>query len=407
MVQIIGTGTPINWRVPLNNDFYALGDSRIEDNKRSVTYTNVGGVSQFRDLSLGRMQMELANINGVGGATSTDIRTLQYPTAVASGLTNLAYLGFVNDCFPGSGVDLAQSISNADFFCADWTGLSANHCIFIANEQPWDTALWPTGDQAHLLGIHEYIDTLHNPSAGIYVWNTWKSATGSQSAWTPYSDQYRDGIHDAIPGAVRNGKALYNVANGILPPNTFFSRPITIGGDFTGVGAAPTGPDGAWTVPSGAGITTEMVVDDGLNWLRITMVDVLGQLLTFPTSAVIPPGFVPGGNIRSSIRYRLEEGSANIRRLGLEMRIQGGGVVKLASDGINPAIDITDMGSGSDAVTLAYPSNEFIDAVAYTPLGVLPGLTSQLRPWVFVIQSRTTLPMSGVLWLALPQSEAI
>lgn len=400
-------------RLAGNSKGYALGDSRVLDSARALTYTNVGPHAWARSLLKGQLTLELANINGVGGARTDMILANQFPAALASDAKTLMLLAGTNDTRSGT-TPLAASIANLNAMIDQWTGSAADRIVIVADESPWDATSTTTGDQAQLIAIRNHIRSRHSPKDGVYVWPLWNAATGGSDAFAPLADTYRtdpDGgrLHWAIPGAARGGQALANLLAPLLPANAFFTRPVTAGGDFVPSGLLPVG----WAVGVVSGITTRMEVAEGLNWLVIEIappVDggfagVLGTFSINVTATAIPAGFVAGTtNVQSSIRYKVDQGSKNIRVIALQMNRQSGTALKVS--GSNNAADIAHMGSAYDA-NLAIPSDLAIDGVLHAPVGLFDATATQLRPWFINITSRTSLPMSGTLRFALPQSVAV
>lgn len=392
-------------RLAGNAKGYALGDSRVLDSLRAATYTNVGPHAWARSLLKGRLSLELANINGVGGARTDQILTTQFPAALASDAKTLMLLAGTNDCRSGT-TPLSASVANLNAIIDQWVASSSDRIVIIADEAPWDPASTATGDQAQQMAIRDHIRSRHSPRNGVYVWPLWQAVTGGNDGFTPLSDTYRtdpDGarLHWAVPGGVRGGLALAKILDPLLPANGFFARPVTAGGDFTGTGIAPTG----WSAPSGAGITTRMETADGLNWLVVELAGVLGTITLSATATAIPPGFTAGTtNVQSSIRYRVDANSQNIRLIGLQMNRQGGTALKVS--GANNATDIAHMGSSYDP-NGSIPADVSVDGVLYTPIGIFAADATQLRPWFINITSRTSLPMSGTIRFALPQTVSI
>ncbi len=392
-------------RLAGNSKGYALGDSRVLDSMRASTYTNVGPHAWARSLLKGRLTLELSSISGVGGARTDQILATQFPAALASDAKTLMLLAGTNDC-RSSTTPLSASIANLNAMIDQWVASAADRIVVVADEAPWDPTSTATGNQTQEMAIRDHIRSRHNPGEGVYVWPLWQAVTGGNDGFTPLPDTYRtdtDGarLHWAVPGGVRGGLALAKILDPLLPENSFFARAVTAGGDFTGTGIAPTG----WNATTGAGITTRMEIAENLNWFVMELTGVLGTITSSITATSIPTGFTAGStNVQSSIRYRVDAGSQNIRSIALQMNRQSGTALKVS--GSSNATDIAHMGSTYDA-NGSIPTDKAIDGVLLTPVGLFDATATQLRPWFINIVSRTSLPMSGTIRFALPQSLAV
>lgn len=383
-------------RLAANNRVAALGDSRTLDNFRSGTLTNIGPMTWARQLSLGRIDFRKSRNNGVGGATTEEIRANQFPAVLASDAAILVLLGGVNDSNSGA-ISAQRTLENLGHMARTFVQSDPGRVCLLLDEVPVAGLGYPDKQ----IAVRDGVRALADPAAGLVVVPSWNALATAPDGASPVGWAYRDGVHWAKRGAFAVGREIWQALSRVTRTYDPQTRAgVLLGGDFVTSGTAPAG----WTVPSGTGITTRMEEANGLNWLVMGFSGVASlNVSAYVSSTAIPAGLTPGTSLADvQMRYRIDAGSENLSFVGLEIRRQSGQRLSAASGEL--ATDGFDMGSTFETASGPLPPDA-IDGLLAPPPGDLAGAT-QLRPFWVTIRGIAGQPASGTVRVAMPQLRA-
>lgn len=387
-------------RVAGNNLAYAIGDSRTRATASPAgSYNQRYPLTVARQLCAGQMDLPYPNIQGVGGYTVQQIYDNLFAGALASAADTLIVLAGTNSL----GSSPAANAAIIGTMATAWTDSSPTRVIHILDEVPWGGT---DGDEAGHQALRDGIRALSDPAGGINIVGAWRAITGGDDGITPLSDSYRDGLHFAIPGAIRVGRALAASLLSALPKRDFHGQATALAQSFA-LGTLAASDMASNSTLSAGSVGTSMVTHEGEAWLQVVLTGAIGSINVYRSSTAIPGGWVAGTTLlESNIDFILRPGHTNLRRLGLFAMKQSGtsnphySTAVGAGDGeVSPNVD--------DAIDLGYPDGTELRGTLWTPRLRLAADATQLRPWWVTLSSRTALAADATLLFRRPQCRVV
>lgn len=380
-------------RLPGNTLATAVGDSRTAQLAQNTTSWshNAAGQHLATALSGGRIRLPFANVFGGSGETPATIRSTRYPSGKATAARILILLAGVNQ-----GTSLAQDIADVTYMVTDWVASSSDRIVIVYDEMPTDSgAGWDATKKARHAALRDAIRALNNPNAGIYVFGSWRIATGGNDGDTPVSGFYMsDGLHPIAKGSLLLGRGLTSssIMKAIPSFNPYAGLTFAPGVTLDGANFLGTTGDAL----SVASLTTtnvvssRMVVDGPITWAELTLNATVPQIN--PNYAGMPVGITAGVTTVSAIALvKVHAGTTGLRTLQLTPIKQSAGSLgtttyldmqnrgSAANDG--PIVADTDLyfylrtppfvvdGTATQARWILYPSCDYVSTVAQTIVG--------------------------------------
>lgn len=387
-------------RIAGNNLAYAIGDSRTRaTHSPPGSYLSRYPLTIARQLLGGQMDLNYSSIVGGSGYTTQQVQESLFPNALASDAKTLILLVGVND-LGSNPVTVAGRIAT---MAEDWVESASDRVIHIFDECPWGGT---TGDEDGHAQLRDLIRALSDPAGGINIVPSWQAITGGNDGITPLSDSFRDNVHFAIPGGVRVGRALAESLAPTLPAFDFHGQPTDFAQTFA-LGTLASNDLATNNAQTSGSHSVTMVEFEGQVWCEVDLNAVIGAVYVYRSSNSIPGGWVTGTTLfESNIDFVLREGHSNIRQIGLQATKQSGQTQPHYANA-NGVIDGAHSGSSDDAIDLSFPDGAELRGTFWTPRYRLAADATQLRPWWVLVQSRTSLGMSGKLLLRRPQCRVV
>lgn len=335
---------------------YALGDSRTAQNIQNTFHYAVrgNGAAWVKRLSAGQIILPLANINGGSGETAATIRANRYPTAKASSAKVLILLAGVNQ-----GTSLAQDLADVTYMAQDFAASASDRVSFVYDEMPVDTgAAWNGTQIARQAALRDGIRALSRPSQGVYVFPSWRIATGGNDGNTPLSGFFLaiDGIHPITKGSMLLGQWPANLLSVLPAYDPYASATFATGTTFDGANfAGNTGDALSVATLSAANIaSSRMVVSGATTWAELTL-NGTAQGSMNRSSGILPANVIPGvTRVSALLKIKLSAGLANVGAIQLDLIKQSGNPAAT-----NAGIDMQFTGTSVDYGALSVSVDTF------------------------------------------------